>query len=63
MAVVEWDEKVEAFAPDGSDQSFAIRVCFGRARRRFQDPDAETFSSESQAVKIVSRSWMMNRYE
>jgi hypothetical protein len=32
MAFVEWNEKVEALAPDGSDQSFAIRIRFGCAR-------------------------------
>lgn len=42
MVFVDWDEKVEALAPDGSDQPFTIRIRFGCPDGRFQDPDAET---------------------
>ena len=56
MAFVEWDEKVEALAPDGPDQPFAICIRFGCPDRRFQDRTPKPFNSESQAEKIVSRS-------
>jgi len=35
MAFVDRDEKVEALAPDGSDQPFAIRVRLGCADHNF----------------------------
>jgi len=67
MAFVEWDEKVEALAPDGSDQPFAIRIRFGRADRRFQDPDAETLQlgitgRENRIAVVEDESvWMIER--
>lgn len=67
MAVVEWDEKIEAFVPDGSDQPFAIRIRFGCADRRFQDPDAETLQlgikgRENRIAVVDDESvWMIER--
>ncbi len=62
MAFVDRDEKVEALAPDGSDQPFTIPVRFGCADRLFKTRTPKPFNSESQAEKIESRSWMTNRY-
>ena len=67
MAFVEWDEKVEALAPDGSDQPFAIRIRFGRADRRFQNPDAEALQlgitgRENRIAVVEDESvWMIER--
>ena len=36
-----WNQEVEALAPDGSDEPFAIRVRFGRPDGRFQDAHPE----------------------
>jgi hypothetical protein len=64
MAFVEWDEKVEALAPDRSDQPFAISIRLGCADWRFQDPYAETLQLgiEADRKNPTLRSWMTNRY-
>src|ERR1700689_5474083 len=67
MSCMEWNEKVEALAPDGSDQSFAIRIRLGCANRRFQDPYAESLqlgiTGRENRIAVVDdvSVWMIER--
>jgi hypothetical protein len=62
MGFAHWNQEVEALAPDGSDEPFAVSVRLGRPDGRFKTRTTNPCSSESRKrEKIVSRSWMMNR--
>jgi hypothetical protein len=45
MTLVDRNQKVQAFAPDGSDQTFAECIRRGRSHRRLQGADSEAFQT------------------
>ena len=48
MTFAEWDQKVQAFSPNRSDQPFTERVRLGRSNRRLQNTDAEALQCRVQ---------------